>query len=263
MSLLTLAGKPFIPLDNFIDVDKFLTFKSKIAYLYATNTDKSISSWVAGGYNTGKDWAHFSGDKKSLYHTYHEDIPNMSAEIQEHVAKLEYDSPYNKGNDLATYMGLMFGTTPITVLHLTTGDHDKMRWLDFVTDEYEEFKTWVSKLPFVNVTNVDVFFKPADVAPSIHRDYNLFPYMDGPEPMPEMLERNLILIRWVMSDGFCIHDIDNDTVVNAEYDTGGCYSLTFDDRNYHGKLHEHTPVWFYVKVEGQFTPEFKKQIGIN
>lgn len=261
--LLTLAGKPFLPLDQYIDVDTFLKFKSKIAYLYATNTEKSISSWVAGGHNTGAEWAHFSGSKKSLYHTYHEDIPNSSLDIQEHVKRLEFDSPYNKGNDLATYMALMFGTTPITVLHLTDGNHNRLQWLDFVNDEFDDFKEWVSKLPFKNITNVDVFFKPADVAPSIHRDYNLFPYMDGEQPMPARLDRNLLLIRWTLSDGFCIHDVDDDKNVKAEYDTSGCYALTFDDRNYHGKMIEHTPVWFYVKIEGTFTPEFKKQLGID
>ena len=108
-----LAKEPFLSLDSYIDVNTFLSFKSKIAYLYATNSEKSISSWVAGGYNTGKEWAHFSGNKKSLYHTYHEDIPNESKEVQDHVKRLELDSPYNKGNELATYFGIMYGTTPI------------------------------------------------------------------------------------------------------------------------------------------------------
>jgi hypothetical protein len=261
--MLTLANKAFLPLDRYIDVNTFLTFKSKIAYLYASNTEKSISSWVAGGYNTAEEWEKFSEGKKSLYHMYHEDIPKLSSEIQEHVSRLEVNSPYNKGNNLATYMGLMFGTTPITVLHLTTGDHDNMQWLDFVTDEFNDIKEWVAKLPFVNVTNVDVFFKPADAAPGIHRDYNLFPYTEGPQPLPEVLNRNLLLIRWTLSDGFCIYDIDENKNVLGEYDTAGCYSMTFDDRNYHGKLHDNLPVWFYVKIEGQFTSEFKKQINLE
>lgn len=260
--LLTLADKPFLPLDNYIDVEKFLSFKSKIAYMYASNIDKSISSWVAGNYNTGKDWEYFSNGKKSLYHTYYEDIPNESPEIQEHVKRLELDSPYDKGNKLATYMALMYGTTPITVLHLTSGN-DKLQWLDFVTDEYNDFKEWVENLPFTEIVNVDVFFKPADVAPSIHIDYNLFPYMNGPEPLPEKLDRNLLLIRFVPSDGFCIYDIDENKNVLGEYDTAGCYSMTFDDRNFHGKLNDHLPVWFYVKVEGTFTLEFKKQLELN
>jgi hypothetical protein len=258
-----LAGKPFIPLDNYINIDRFLSFKSEIAYLYASNTEKSISSWVAGGYDTSADCKKFSGNKKSLYHVFHEDIPTASTKIQKHVRQLESNSPYNKGNNLATYMGLMFGTTPITVLHLTTGAHDKLQWLDFVTDEFADFKKWVSELPFLNITNVDIFYKPADVAPSIHKDYNLFPYTEGTQPLPENLNRNLLLIRWNLGDGFCIYDIDQNNNVIAEYDTAGCYSLTFDDRNYHGKLNEHLPVWFYVKVEGQFTSEFKKILNIN
>jgi hypothetical protein len=257
-----LNGQPFLPLDNYIDVDTFLTFKSKIAYLYATNTEKSIASWVAGGYNTGNEWANFSGDKKSLYHTYHEVIPTESEEIQNHVKQLELDSPYDKGNKLSTYFGIMYGTTPITVLHLTTG-HDQLEWLDFVTSEYDDFKTWVTALPFSNITNVDVFYKPADVAPSIHRDYNLFPYMDGPGDVPDCLNRNLLLIRWVISDGFCMYDVDDHKNIAAEYDTKGCYALTFDDRNFHGKMDDHTPVWFYVKVEGTFTPEFKNKLNIS
>lgn len=258
--MFTLAGSPFLPLDQYIDVDTFLSFKSKIAYLYASNQEKRISSWVAGGYNTSTDWERFSEGKKSLYHLYHEDIPNLSTEIQEHVAKLAVDSPYQKGEKLATYMGMMFGTTPIDVLHLTKNK----QWQDFVTDEFDNFKQWVEALPFNDVFSVDIFFKPADYAPSIHRDYNLFPYSEeGPQDMPVTLTRNLLLIRWAISDGFCIYDVKDNKDVVAEYDTAGCYSLTFDDRNYHGKLKDNPPVWFYVKIEGQFTPEFKKRIGIE
>lgn len=261
--LFTIAGKPFLPLDQYIDIDTFLTFKSQIAYLYASNDEHAISSWVAGGYDTAKDWEHINGNKKLLYHTYYEDIPLASAEIQKHVANLAINSPYEKGAKLATYFALMFGTTPIDVLHLTTGDHDGMRWLDFVTDEYADFKKWVAKLPFTNITNVDVFFKRADYSPGIHRDYNLFPYMDGPQSIPEVLDRNLLLVRWNLGDGFCMYDIDEDKNIKGEYDTAGCYSLTFDDRNYHGKFNDSLPVWFYVKVEGEFTPEFKKLVGIE
>jgi hypothetical protein len=259
--MFTLAGRPFIPLDSYIDVNTFLTFKSKIAYLYACNSEKSVSSWVAGGYNTSKEWNIFSPGKKSLYHTYHEDIPNESLEIQQHVSKLEIDSPYQKGAKLATYMGLMYGTTPIDVLHLTTGDKT-LQWLDFVTDEFDQFKQWILNLPFDNITNVDIFHKPADIAPGIHRDYNLFPYTEGPQPLPENLDRNLLLVRWNLGDGFCIYDVEDDKKVNAEYDTANCYSMTFDDRNYHGKLNEHLPVWFYVKVEGKFSLDFKNKIGL-
>jgi hypothetical protein len=262
--LFTIAGKPFLSLDQYIDIDTFLTFKSQIAYLYADNQDRAISSWVAGGFDTGKKWKDINpGDKKLLYHILHEDIPSLSKEIQEHVSRLATDSPYEKGSKLTTYFALMFGTTPMDVLHLTIGDDNSMKWLDFVTDEFADFKKWVSELPFERVTNVDVFFKKPDYAPGIHRDYNLFPYMDGPRPVPEVLDRNLLLFRWNLGDGFCIYDVEEDKHINGEYDTAGCYSMTFDDRNYHGKLKDNLPVWYYIKVEGQFTEEFKNLIGIN
>lgn len=256
-----LAGKPFIPLDDYIDINTFLSFKSMIAHLYALNRKNANSSWEAGGYNTYEDFKKFSGETKSLYHIYHEQIPTESPEIQKHVADLSNGSQWRKGEDLATYMALMYGVSPIYVMHLTNGNENKLEWNDFVTDEYIAFKKWIDTLPFTSIINIDIFYKPADVAPSIHRDFNFYPN-DEPEPVPAELNYNALLLRWNLGDGFCIYDIDEHDNVIAEYDTAGCYSLTFDHRNFHGKLWDNLPVWFYIKIEGQFTPEFKKQVGL-
>ena len=161
------------------------------------------------------------------------------------------------------YLSLMYGVSPIIVMNLTSGDFNTLEWQDFVTDEFADFKKWVNDLPFDGISSIDIFYKPADVAPSIHRDFNFYPYEFGPEETPKELPFNVLLLRWNLGDGFCIYDIDDDKNVVAEYDTAGCYSMNFDHRNYHGKIKDNLPVWFYLKIEGNFTTEFKKQIGLE
>jgi hypothetical protein len=236
--------KILISLDSYLDVEQFLSLKDEFYYFYSRHQKNAVSTWTAGSISEDLDWEYFK-THPILYHTYHKN------KTFGHVEELKQNNP----EALATYLQLHFGAfNPYRILKLKTDSGD---YKDFV--DSHAIKNWVDTLPFDQVNCVDLFYADHYVPLGFHRDYNYFPIEDGDNRTPPEEMTELIWFRFDLSREFYVYEFDeNGRTIN--YGRAKGYSITFDDRDWHGNFLSCNSSSITLKVEGKLTEDFKKQI---
>ncbi len=240
-----LPNKKFlVPLDEYLNINHFLSLKDEFYYFYSKHHRLATSTWTAGSIPVDSQWEYFASHP-ILYHMYHKN---------KNFSKVEYLR--NTDNEaLAKYLQLHFGAfNPYKILKLK---NDNFEYKDFV-DSWE-IMNWVDTLPFHEVNCVDIFYSEHYFPLGFHRDYNYFPIEDGNNSSPPDEITELIWFRFDLNRNFFIYEFDDNGHIVKEHPAIG-YSITFDDRDWHGNTGYLDTSSITIKVEGKFIKEFKETI---
>jgi hypothetical protein len=277
----TINGKPFITLDNYINVEKMLSFKHDWEFLLCSRwQDIRTGVWNAGGHSP-EDYYNapeIFREKGLLYYIYRQvnEDRKTDADLDRHVKHFE-DTKDQHG--LSRYLKLRYRAfDPYNVLNVrkTTGpyyaadsytftdeDWKNYYWCDYMKD-YPHLVNFIEKeLPMDRIGVVTVFWNEHFIPQGFHRDYNYFPYEMGNKPDAFPHRQELIWFRFDLSRPFYIFDLDipNGKVIN-QYPMDG-YSAFFNHHQWHGSFDNYPETSVTVKVEGRFTDEFREKLGLK
>lgn len=242
--MLLLNNKPFITLDNYLDIERFLKLKDEFYYTFCNNLSYSKASWNAGGVEVDSEWDYLMRNPY-LYHALH------NVKDDPYVIKLEDNKP-----GLCKYLQLKYNAfNPYTFMHL--GEKNK-GFHSFVSDNIQQ---WGYSLPFERLDLVSVLFNEHYVPLKYHRDFNFFPYEEGDNrEVPSDLQ-DVIWLRFDLTRDLFLYDFDpkGNVIEKAKFEG---YSINFNHYNWHGNTEVNDTCTMTIKVEGKFTEEFKEKIYV-
>jgi hypothetical protein len=249
--MLLLNNKPFNTLDNYLDIDHFLSLKDEFFFMYAKNLHHTKASWNAAGIPMDCNWKYLT-EKPLLYTTYH----NIALKDPSVKEKLDYFNNTGDKDGLAKFLQLKYGAfSPYRILHLSTKDEPLH---DFVEKPIRE---WIDTLPFDKINLVSIFCNEHHCPLKYHRDYNFDPVNEGDNnPIPSTLQ-DVIWLRFDLNRHLYLYDFDADGNIIDQCQFEG-YSVNFNHYNWHGNTDSFDTATLTVKVEGKFTEDFKKKIYV-
>lgn len=242
--MLLIHNKPFHTLDNYLDIERFLSLKDEFYYTFCNNLDYSKASWNAGGIDIDSDWVYLM-KHPFLYHALHSVKDDM------YIEKLK-----DNRVGLCKYLQLKYNAfNPYTFMHL--GEKNK-GFHKFVPDSIQH---WAYSLPFERLDLVSVLFNEHYVPLKYHRDFNFFPYEEGDNrEVPDELQ-DVIWLRFDLSRNLYLFDFDSEGNELDRIPFEG-YSVNFNHYNWHGSTEANEVSTMTIKVEGKFTDEFKDKIYV-
>lgn len=274
--MLTIDGKrPFITLDPFLDIEGFLKLKDEFSFLMASCINESRAGVWSGGGHSPDTHHNIFHEKNLLYYVNHraqiERRTNPDLDI-----KLKYFEDRNDKAGLARFYKLKYQAfDPYVLLNLrttTSGVYssdarftreqwDSYKWLDIV-DKFPKIKKFITSLPLDEIGAVTVFYNDHYIPLGYHRDYNYFPLEKGDSPKSFPHRQEFIWLRFDLDRSFNILDIDEKgTVINSVPVEG--HAAYFHHHNWHGNFEPITYSSLTLKVEGKFSDELRKQMGID
>lgn len=279
--MLTINQQPYISLDNYIDVEKMLSFRHDWEFLLTSRwKDIRTGVWNAGGHSPDHyyNFPEIFREKGLLYYIYRRVNEERKTDkiLDKHVKHFE-DTKDQHG--LSRYLKLRYQAfDPYNVLNIrkTTGpyyaadsywftddDWSKYEWCDYMED-YPHIKDFITNgLPMDRIGVVTVFWNEHFIPQGFHRDYNYFPYEKGDKPDTFPHRQELIWFRFDLDRPFHLYDLDiSNGKVLKEIPVEG-YSAFFNHHQWHGSFDNYPNTSMTVKVEGRFTDEFRKKIGID
>ena len=279
--MLRLNGKPFITLDPYLPIEKMLSLKHEWEFLLSSNQHNIRTGvWNAGGHSPDdhKNTPPVHREKGLLYYTYRQanEDRKTDPELDHHLKHFEQT---NDQHGLSRYLKLRYKSfDPYNVLNIrkTTGPFyaadsytftDKewamYHWVDYI-DQFPNLKNFIENdLPMDRIGVVTVFYNEHFVPQCYHRDFNYFPYEMGNKPETFPHRQELIWFRFELDRPFYLFDIDEQTGTIKEQVPVEGHSAFFNHHNWHGSFDSYPYSSVTVKVEGRFTDEFRKQIGID
>jgi hypothetical protein len=279
--MLTLNGKPYISLDNFLPIDKMLSLKHEWEFLLSSNQHNIRTGvWNAGGHSP-EDYENtppIHREKGLLYYVYRKanEDRKTDSELDQHLNHFEETKDQH---GLSRYLKLRYKAfDPYNVLNIrkTTGpfyaadaytftekEWAMYHWVDYI-NQFPNLKNFIENdLPLDNIGVVTVFYNEHFVPQCYHRDFNYFPYEMGNKPETFPHRQELIWFRFELDRPFYLFDIDETNGnIKQQVPVEG-YSAFFNHHNWHGSFDNYPYSSITVKVEGKFTDEFRKQIGID
>lgn len=279
--MLTLNGKPYINLDPYLPIDKMLSLKHEWEFLLSSKASGIRTGvWNAGGH-APEDYEKnpaIHREKGLLYYVYrkaNEDRKN-DLELDKHLTHFE---SANDQPGLARYLKLRYKAfDPYNVLNVrkTTGpfyaadaytfteDDWKLYHWESYMDDFPNLKNFVEQeLPLEKIGVVTVFFNEHYVPQCYHRDFNYFPFEKGNKPETFPHRQELIWFRFELDRPFYLFDLDEKAgIIKQQIPVEG-HSAFFNHHNWHGSFDSYPYSSVTVKVEGKFTNEFRKQIGLD
>jgi hypothetical protein len=279
--MLTLNGKPYISLDKYLPIDKMLSLKNEWEFLLSSNQHNIRTGvWNAGGHSP-EDYEHtpeIHREKGLLYYAYRKanEDRKTDVELDKHLRHFEETKDQH---GLSRYLKLRYKAfDPYNVLNIrkTTGpfyaadaytftdkEWEMYHWVDYI-DQFPNLKNFIENdLPLDNIGVVTVFYNEHFVPQCYHRDFNYFPFEMGNKPETFPHRQELIWFRFELDRPFYLFDIDETNGnIKQQVPVEG-YSAFFNHHNWHGSFDNYPYSSVTVKVEGKFTDEFRKQIGID
>jgi hypothetical protein len=282
--MLTFNNKPFITLDPYLPVEKMLSLRHEWEFLLSSKSNAGAGLrtgvWNAGGH-APDDIAHnpaIHREKDMLYYAYRKanEDRKTDLDLDKHLSYFEK----SKDQDgLGRYLKLRYKSfDPYNILNVrkTTGnfysadaytfteeDWQTYQWVDYM-DEFPNLKNFiVDELPFDRIGIVTIFFNEHYIPQGYHRDFNYFPLEKGNNPKSAPHRQELIWFRFDLDRPFYLFDMDEKTGTIKEQVPVQGYSVFFNHHNWHGSFDNYPNSSITVKVEGKFTDEFRKQIGID
>lgn len=278
--MLTLNGKPFITLDNYLDVNKMLSLRSDWEFALCSSWQHIRTGvWNAGGhapediYNSPELFR----ERGLLYYVYEQAKEDRKTDpkLNEQLKHFEDTGDRHGLSRLLKLRYKAFDPYHVLNLRYTTGqfyaadsysfkdkDWATYHWVDYI-DRFPRIKEFVEELPFSRLGIVTVFYNEHYVPLGHHRDFNYFPRESGNKPETFPHRQELIWFRFDLTRPFYLFDLDEKQgIVKKKVPVEG-YSAFFNHHNWHGSFDANPYSSVTVKVEGQFTDEFRKQIGVD
>lgn len=279
--MLSINGKPYINLDKYLNIEKMLSLKNEWEFLLASHSDAIRTGvWNAGGHSPEDYYSApaIHREKGLLYYVYRQanEDRKTDTDLDKHLKHFE---DKNDLHGLSRYLKLRYDAfDPYNVLNVrkTTGpyyaadsytftddDWKNYYWEDYMKD-FPNLKNFIlEELPLDRIGVVTVFFNEHYVPQSFHRDYNYFPYEFGNKPDTFPHRQELIWMRFDLNRPFYLFDMDIEKGEIKEQIPVEGYSAFFNHHNWHGSFDNFPGTSVTVKVEGRFTDEFRKQLGID
>lgn len=239
-------GKPLHTLDNYLDIEQFLSLKDIFYYMFCSNLDKTKASWNAAGIDIDNDWSYLM-DHPFLYHCLHKN---------KHDPYIQLFQRDNDRPGLCKYLQLKYGAfNPYTFMHL--GEKNK-GFHSFVPGVIQQ---WAYSLPYERLDLVSVLFNEHYVPLKYHRDYNFFPYEEGDNRIVPAELQDVIWLRFDLDRDLFLYDFDNmgNEIDKVKFEG---YSVNFNHYNWHGNTEPSDVSSMTIKVEGVFKQEFKDKIYV-
>lgn len=228
-----------INLDQYLDIEKYLSLKDDFYYLYSENYDLARETWTSGGINPEKNRVL---DRPMLYYTWHK-VRNTDLLVHEFKDKTA----------LANYFKLKYGClSPYKILNLNAYGESIYEWVT------PKINNWIKSLPFVTINYASMFFADHYCPLVYHTDYNLFPIEKGEQELPSEAP-DIIWFRFDLNRQFFLYELDSTGNILESYPVEG-YAATFNHFNWHGNMSSYKSASLTMKIEGVFTDEFKKRI---
>jgi hypothetical protein len=278
--MLTINNKPFITLDQFLPIDKMLSLKNEWEFVLCKSWNRIRTGvWNAGGHAPEDIYGspEIFRERGLLYYVYEQANNDRKTDpaLDQHLRyfedagdkhglsrllKLKYNAfdPYNILN-LRTTTSNHYAADSYT---FTEDDWKTYSWVDYI-EEHPNLKEFVESLPMDRLGIVTVFYNEHYIPLGHHRDFNYFPRerSNKPETFPHRQE--LIWFRFNLDRPFYLFDLDEKSGTVKERVPVQGYSAFFNHHNWHGNFDSYPNSSITVKVEGKFTDEFRKQIGID
>jgi hypothetical protein len=258
-----------------------LSLRSEWEFLISANLNSSRSGiWNAGGHSPEDhyDFPDIHREKGLLYYVYRKanEDRKTDSDLDQH---LQYFENSKDQTGLGRYLKLRYNAfDPYNVLNLrkTTGpfysadsyaftdkEWDMYYWTDTI-DQCPKLKDFIlNDLPLDRIGIVTLFYNEHFVQQGFHRDYNYMPYEVGNTPDTYPHRQEFIWFRFDLDRPFYILDMDmpNGKIID-KYPVNG-YSAFFNHHQWHGSFDSYPYSSVTVKVEGKFSEDFRKQLGID
>ena len=278
--MLTINNKPYITLDKYLNINKLLSLKSEWEFLAASNHHNMRTAvWNSGGHDPHSYYQHpqIHREKGLLYYVLikAKEDAKTDSDLARH---LEYFESKKDLHGLSRYLKLRYHAfDPYNILNIrqTTGpfyaadsytftekEWAMYHWCDYM-DQFPSIKNFIEELPLEKIGVVTVFYNEHYVPQGYHRDYNYFPFEKGDAPDTFPHRQELIWFRFDLTRPFYLFDIDEKTGTLKEQIPLDGYTAFFNHHNWHGSFDIYPNTSITVKVEGKFTDEFRKEIGID
>lgn len=279
--MLLINDSPFLTLDEYVDIDNFLNLQHEWEFLFSSNL-KNVKEavWSGAGFDPYEidnykdifresDWIYFSYKKAN-------DDRKADLYLDQH---LSYFENQNDKRGLARYLKLRYKSfDPYFALNIrkNIGPHESadskkltdiewekyFQWQPYV-ENFPNIKKFIHSLPLEKIGNIVIHYSEHYVPAGYHRDYNYFPFEKGNFPKSYPHREEFIWLRFDLNRPFYIFDLDKKTgTVNKQIPVQG-YSAFFNDHNWHGSFDHHPNASLTVKVEGKFTEELRRSLGIS
>lgn len=260
-----LQNKLFCNLDSVFDINSLLSLEDDFYQLFAKNYSKASPAWAAGGIDLDTNHPYFENNPV-LYHTYHNKEFDFLFKTEKEKSG-QFGSNNSWSDELAVYLQLKFGAVnPYEFLHIVdhsanTNNEKKVCLHDWVFD-FPRITDWINELPFKNFQNISLIFTPKFIQQGYHRDFNLYP-IEKPNSMydkiPE-LDIDVVWCRFDLDRPFYLYDINDRGEILQEIPLEG-YTAMFNHHNWHGNIHPADTASLTLKLEGNFTEDFKKTVA--
>lgn len=273
--MLNLNGKPFLSLDPFIDIPGFLDLEDEFNFMFCSNLDKIRNGiWSAGGHSPDFPYSIFH-ERDLLYYV------NERAKVDRKSdpdldSKIRHFEERNDRAGLSRFYKLKYGAMdPYSILnlrtttknvyasdaHFTDEDWDLYKWTDLI-DSFPRIKSWIDRLPLERLGIITIFYNEHYVPLGYHRDTNYFPLEKGNNAESFPHRQEFIWLRFDLDRTFCLFDInDMGLIANTVYVEG--HSAFFNHHNWHGNFEPMNKSSLTVKIEGRFSAELRKKLGID
>ena len=145
--------------------------------------------------------------------------------------------------------------------HFTDADWELYKWTDLI-DSFPRIKSWIDRLPLERLGIITIFYNEHYVPLGYHRDTNYFPLEKGNNAESFPHRQEFIWLRFDLDRTFCLFDInDMGLIANTVYVEG--HSAFFNHHNWHGNFEPMDKSSLTVKIEGRFSAELRKKLGID
>lgn len=273
LRMLTINGKPFITLDSHIDLKKILDLKDDFHFLFSSLQKKArTGTFHIGGFDPD-NIPNIFHEKDMLYHVYKKaneerktdtDLDTKLSHFEEsgdnaglvRYLKLRYKAydPYHMLQIRTTERKLYSADA----LSFTDEDWDSYYWIDGVDDKITQA---LESLPFKKLGTVTFFMNEHYMPLGYHRDYNYLPDENGNKPKTFPHRQEMIWMRFDLDRPFYLIDIEGNAVKQEVAIEG--YSAFYNHHNWHGNFTGIPFCSLTMKLEGAFTDEFRKKIGVD
>jgi hypothetical protein len=248
-----IAGKPYIDLDPYLDIDTLKSLHYKICKGIVKSKYKKEGNIVRpGGFNDAYELTFkptFQAlDEYNALPDYHE-IKILGKELGE----------LNNRDEFVLFLKLALGAyDPYQFIFLKTEAggwetrFEEKPWAPDA-DYFPELRQWIEKLEgtvFKHLGRIIIFKAEHDGKTSFHRDL-IYPketdYFDH--------RHEFIHVRTRLDRPFYIWDAETDTKVETE-----SYAIFFNDQDWHNGGVSNVQT-FSIRIDGEFTEEFRQQAG--
>lgn len=275
--LLTINNQPYIKLDSYLNIDRLLELKDDFYFMSTYLWQKSrYGVWHTGGQDIDNPNSIFR-EQESLYWAKQlvTEDRKTNTELDRKI-KIFEDSGDMRG--LAKYLKLKYKLfDPYEILQIrytkseknlyaadgatfTKEDWESYRWIEEM-NQFQHLVDFIKSLPFEYLGMVTFFINEHYVPLGYHRDYNYNADIIGNQPNTFPHRQEIIWFRFDLDRPFYLYDIEDNQVL-TEIPVEG-YSAFYNHHQWHGNLNGSPNSSLTMKVEGVFTDDFRKTIGID